>query len=135
MSTDDIRYGTIFLGAFLHAPALGKLEVFESAYCVVSNKDGRIEEFGSGRVPEKKGYKVHRLNPDQFFIPGFLDTHTHAPQYRNAGVGMDYELLEWLDKVTFPEESSFTQSANESADLHRERIAELYSKMVLDYLQ
>src|SRR6185369_12831618 len=31
----------------------------------------------------------------------------HAPQYPNAGMGMDVELLDWLNKYTFPLEQSF----------------------------
>ena len=40
-------------------------------------------------------------------IPGMVDLHIHAPQYAFCGTGMDYELLEWLDKTTFPEESRY----------------------------
>jgi len=40
-------------------------------------------------------------------IPGLVDLHTHAPQYAFRGMGMDLELLEWLYKYTFPEESRY----------------------------
>ena len=33
--------------------------------------------------------------------------HLHAPQYNQIGLGMDEELLEWLKKYTFREESRF----------------------------
>ena len=36
-------------------------------------------------------------------IPGLNDLHTHAPQYAFRGTGMDLELLDWLEKYTFPE--------------------------------
>lgn len=42
-------------------------------------------------------------------VPGFCDLHLHAAQYANIGLGMDYELLEWLDKLTFPEEARFAE--------------------------
>lgn len=42
---------------------------------------------------------------NQLIIPGFVDTH--APQYCNRGLGMDKELLPWLETYTFPEESKF----------------------------
>jgi guanine deaminase len=41
-------------------------------------------------------------------IPGFIDTHIHAPQYVNAGKGLDLDLLDWLNKYTFPTEAKFT---------------------------
>lgn len=43
----------------------------------------------------------------EFLMPGLIDTHIHAPQYPNAGLGLDLPLLEWLDKYTFPMESRF----------------------------
>lgn len=41
-------------------------------------------------------------------IPGLVDLHLHAPQYGFHGTGMDLELLEWLNTVTFPEEARFS---------------------------
>ena len=43
----------------------------------------------------------------QFLLPGLVDTHVHAPQYMNSGVGYDRMLLEWLDTYTFPTEARF----------------------------
>ncbi|PCH37847.1 Metallo-dependent hydrolase [Wolfiporia cocos MD-104 SS10] len=40
-------------------------------------------------------------------MPGFIDTHTHAPQMPNIGSGQQYELLDWLAEVTFPMEARF----------------------------
>lgn len=40
-------------------------------------------------------------------IPGMTDLHVHAPQYTFRGLGMDLELLEWLNTHTFPEESRY----------------------------
>jgi guanine deaminase len=31
----------------------------------------------------------------------------HAPQYPNIGAGQQYELLKWLEQVTFPMEAKF----------------------------
>ena len=44
----------------------------------------------------------------QFLLPGLVDTHIHAPQYVNSGVGYDRQLLDWLDTYTFPTEASFS---------------------------
>ncbi|KAJ9114618.1 hypothetical protein QFC22_005491 [Naganishia vaughanmartiniae] len=32
----------------------------------------------------------------------------HAPQYPNLGLGQEYELLDWLQHLTFPREAKFT---------------------------
>ena len=44
----------------------------------------------------------HRL-----ILPGMSDLHVHAPQFAFRGLGMDMELLEWLNTYTFPEESKY----------------------------
>lgn len=44
---------------------------------------------------------------DQILIPGLVDLHVHAPQYAFRGLGMDLELLEWLNTNTFPEEAKY----------------------------
>lgn len=56
-----------------------------------------------------------------FFFPGFIDTHIHASQYPNVGIFGDSTLLDWLNKYTFPLESSL-----EDTKLAKE----VYSKVV-----
>ncbi|CAG0923194.1 unnamed protein product [Notodromas monacha] len=48
---------------------------------------------------------------NELWIPGLIDTHTHAPQYPNLGLGLDLPLLPWLEKYTFPLEAKFADSA------------------------
>ena len=47
------------------------------------------------------------LDESKILIPGFIDTHIHAPQIAFTGTGYDLSLLEWLEKYTFPMESKF----------------------------
>ncbi|KAL2810928.1 hypothetical protein BJX63DRAFT_400936 [Aspergillus granulosus] len=47
-----------------------------------------------------------RLELNEFFFPGFIDTHIHAPQYPNSGLFGSSTLLDWLETYTFPLESS-----------------------------
>ncbi|MBQ4565769.1 MAG: amidohydrolase family protein [Oscillospiraceae bacterium] len=44
----------------------------------------------------------------KMIIPGMSDLHVHAPQFSYRGLGMDMELLDWLNTYTFPEESKYT---------------------------
>ncbi|MDO4506884.1 MAG: amidohydrolase family protein [Spirochaetales bacterium] len=44
---------------------------------------------------------------NSLIVPGMTDLHVHAPQYTFRGVGMDLELLDWLNKYTFPEETNY----------------------------
>ena len=50
---------------------------------------------------------IDSLLSSQFLLPGLVDTHIHAPQYVNSGVGYDKMLMEWLDAYTFPAEAEF----------------------------
>lgn len=43
----------------------------------------------------------------QLAVPGLVDLHAHAPQYAFRGLGMDLELLDWLNTHAFPEESRY----------------------------
>lgn len=45
---------------------------------------------------------------DRLIIPGFTDLHVHAPQYAFRGLGMDLELLEWLEENAFAEEKKYS---------------------------
>jgi guanine deaminase len=40
-------------------------------------------------------------------IPGLVDLHLHAPQYAIRGMGMDLELIPWLNQYAFAEESKY----------------------------
>ncbi|KAF7170336.1 hypothetical protein CNMCM5623_002780 [Aspergillus felis] len=44
---------------------------------------------------------------NEFFFPGFIDTHIHAPQFPNIGLFGSAGLLDWLNEYTFPLEASF----------------------------
>lgn len=67
----------------------------------------------------------------KLIIPGMTDLHVHAPQFAFRGLGMDLELLEWLNTYTFPEESKYAdleyaeprifQLCGPSAPQHHER--------------
>ncbi len=84
-------------------------------------RDGKIAAMGDFHlVSREAGRDVpvvdHRPH---LILPGFIDTHAHFPQMQViASYGT--ELLEWLNKYTFPEETRF-------ADLqHGRRIARLF---------
>jgi guanine deaminase len=43
----------------------------------------------------------------RLIIPGLVDLHTHAPQFAFRALGMDLELLDWLQTNAFPEEAKY----------------------------
>ncbi|CAG8302233.1 unnamed protein product [Penicillium salamii] len=107
-----------FHGTVIHSKALDDLEILENCFLLVAN-NGRIQSIQADVEPSQinslllaNGYApdvfpVKRLKRGQFLCPGFVDTHNHAPQYAQRGMGRGIDLLEWLNKVTFAHESKF----------------------------
>ncbi|GAA5835886.1 hypothetical protein JCM9279_002131 [Rhodotorula babjevae] len=67
--------------------------------------EDRLDERGWGQA------QVVRLVKGEFLMPGLIDTHVHGPQFVNLSYGQEFELLDWLDKVTFPAEAKFADVA------------------------
>lgn len=79
-----------------------KFEIFEDSYIII--KDGKVLDIQKELSDEYKSIEIEDLG-DKIIIPGFNDIHLHAPQYPNLGLGLDKELLPWLETYTFPEEA------------------------------
>lgn len=89
-------------------------------------RDGVIEAVGSwgelhDRVPENVEVAHH---PDALIVPGFIDCHVHYVQTGMVGA-FGGELLEWLQRYTFPAEQKFAERA------HADRVAELFCDELL----
>lgn len=94
-------------GPVVHAIEHGKLEHLQHAFILVDRSaQGKIVSV-SHAPPSEPAAEHVRLHPGQFICPGFIDTHHHAPQTQNMGLGLDWELLDWLQKITFPREQSY----------------------------
>lgn len=94
-------------GNICHTPEIGKLETFENSYLLCEN--GKCNGIFAD-IPEKySSYPVQDTN-GSLIIPGMVDLHVHAPQYAFRGLGMDCELLDWLDRHAFPEETKYSDS-------------------------
>ena len=59
-------------------------------------------------IPEIWAHLPVKDHSGKLIIPGLVDLHTHAPQFSFRALGMDMELLEWLNTITFPEESKYS---------------------------
>ncbi|KAK7745745.1 hypothetical protein SLS62_009626 [Diatrype stigma] len=113
----------LFIGTFIHSKQLDELEFFhDTAVCV--DKSGKIIAVESScdqkRAEEtlypKLGWSAADVDvtvgrDGEFFFPGFIDTHIHAPQYPNAGLFGKSTLLDWLNTYTFPMEASLSDLA------------------------
>lgn len=91
-------------GNLLYTPSPEKLVSLPGHYLVCEK--GRVA--GAFPVlPDRFAGVPVKDTGDSLIIPGFIDLHMHAPQYAMRGLGMDMELLEWLETVTFPEEARY----------------------------
>ena len=84
-------------------------------------RDGKIVAAGPyAHVKERAGEGVTTIDHRPYLLlPGFIDGHAHFPQMQIiASYGA--ELLDWLNKYTFPEETKFNDTQ------HGRRIARLF---------
>lgn len=72
---------------------------------------GAKSAYDSWNHPNKKEFEEVNLSVDQFLIAGFVDTHIHAPQVPNIGLGLDLPLMDWLNAYTFPLETQYKDDA------------------------
>ena len=88
-------------GTFIDTVSMDNLRIREG-FILVNN--GIIQQFSVNNPDES--LKLYDYS-GHLIIPGLIDLHVHAPQYSYAGIGMDLELIDWLNKYTFIEESKY----------------------------
>ena len=98
----------ILRGNICHTPRAGALDIRENGYVVC--EDGVCKGVFDG-IPERYDGLPVTDCANMLVLPGMVDLHIHAPQYAYRGTGMDYELMEWLERVTFPEEARYADAA------------------------
>lgn len=91
-------------GNIIYSKNQNEINCFENSYLIC--QDGK-----SMGVFEKLDEKYKDIEVIDFgekiICPGLVDLHIHAPQYNFRGMGMDLELLDWLNTYTFPSEAKF----------------------------
>ncbi|MCY4537584.1 MAG: amidohydrolase family protein, partial [Chloroflexi bacterium] len=92
--------------------------VYESDGIIVI-EDGKISAVGSAAeiLPALADDVEVRRYARSILMPGFVDAHIHYPQVEIIG-SYGTQLLEWLNKYTFPTEAKFND------DEHAKRIAQ-----------
>ena len=92
---------------------------FHRRGAVAIDPAGRIAWRGpAGRLPERFRKLPSDDYGDALVLPGFIDAHIHFPQYRMlAAPGKD--LLDWLNRFTFPEERRYASAGHACAAAER----------------
>ena len=81
-----------------------ELDIHENALAVCV--DGISKGVFDALPEEYKGLPLYDYG-DALVFPGMVDLHVHAPQYAFRGMCMDLELMDWLNRYTFPEEEKY----------------------------
>ncbi|KAH9905255.1 guanine deaminase [Xylariomycetidae sp. FL2044] len=113
-SKEKPGFSHVFIGPYIHSLEADQLQIIENAMITVGS-NGEIADVKNHIDPAEAcllednngAFQLHRLKPGQFMIPGFVDTHNHAPQWAQRGLGQSMHILDWLEKVTFPNEAKF----------------------------
>lgn len=106
----------------MHTPALDKLEILNDALIGVDSS-GTItsvlspddSSYSQSLASAKQQKQFTVLPSDDFFLPGLVDTHIHAPQWPQLGKALHLPLENWLMDCTFPLESKYQDVAFASA--------------------
>lgn len=104
--TNIVSKMKIYKGNIIHTITPDKFTIINNGYIITM--DGKIKEVVDKLTKDHDGIAIVDFD-DKLIIPGMNDLHFHAPQYRNTGIGMDKELIPWLNSYTFPEESKFKE--------------------------
>ncbi len=101
---------------FIDAKDIDTLNVFENHYMLI--EDGKIVNLVNKLDDDWQSVPLE-VYDNSFIIPAFVDIHTHVSQFNNRGLGIDMQLLNWLNTYTFPEESRFAQTGYRQATFKR----------------
>ena len=102
------------IGTIVDCPpdASWTLRIVENGLLIINHKGLIVYKGTKNDLNEaKEKYSVTKIieleDKNEFLLPGFIDSHIHASQFPNAGLGLDLPLLQWLEKYTFPMEARF----------------------------
>ena len=94
----------VLKGNICQTTAAKELDLHEKAYavCVDGVSKGIFQV-----LPAEYAHLPLYDYADALIFPGMVDLHVHAPQYAFRGMCMDLELMDWLNRYTFPEEEKY----------------------------
>lgn len=95
-------------GNVIYTPECGRLELHPHSFLVC--EEGKVAGVFPALPERWQEIPVEDFG-DRLILPGLVDLHVHASQYAYRGLGMDMELLDWLEQNAFPEKSRFADLA------------------------
>lgn len=111
-------------GDIIFTKDMDRFEVYEDSYILI--KDSKVEDIKKNLDEKYKDYDIIDYK-GKLIIPGFVDLHLHAAQFPNRGLGMDRELIPWLETYTFPEEAKYS-NLEYAENVYKSLINELWAQ-------
>ncbi|CEO41601.1 amidohydrolase family protein [Photobacterium kishitanii] len=101
-----------------HCPVKGEFE-FNVDWLLLIDHQGDIAATYIPQHPQyadllaifKRNSILHVIPKGEYLLPGLVDLHCHAPQWPQAGKGLDLPLYDWLQNYTFPLENRYSDNA------------------------
>ncbi|NXE28081.1 GUAD deaminase, partial [Ardeotis kori] len=106
----------VFRGTFVHSSPSAPMDILHGHLLGVDERGTIVfleQTDQQEQLAKKWGFKmsdIRELSNHEFFMPGLVDTHIHAPQYSFTGTRVDLPLLQWLTTYTFPTEAKYKDS-------------------------
>ncbi|NWR76250.1 GUAD deaminase, partial [Centropus unirufus] len=103
----------VFRGTFVHSSSSSPMEILHGHLLGVDDSGMIVfleQSDQQEQLAKKWGFKtsdIREMSNYEFFMPGMVDTHIHAPQYSFTGTRVDLPLLQWLTTYTFPTEAKY----------------------------
>ena len=94
----------ILKGDIAFAGSARELTTLENGYIV--SEDGIVSGVFAQLPQRYQNAEVTDFGRS-LIIPGLVDLHLHAPQFAIRGMGMDLELIPWLNQYAFTEEAKY----------------------------
>lgn len=96
--------GFVIKGNICQTKTPTELDLHENAYAVCV---GGLSKGVFDVLPDEFSDFPFYDYGDALIFPGMIDLHIHAPQFAFRGMCMDLELMDWLNRYTFPEEEKY----------------------------
>lgn len=119
----EIMSIVIVKGNIIHTPDKDRFECVKDGYLIAEDNciKGVFET-----LPEQYREVPVEDYKDCIIMPGMYDLHVHAPQFVYRGLGLDLQLMQWLDQYAFPTEARFADL--EYAKIYYKAFAECLRK-------
>lgn len=94
----------VLKGNIIYTSVKEKFEMYDQSYICV--EDGLVTGISKTLA---KGIDPGQVVDygEAIIIPSFIDLHIHGPQFMQRGIGMNLELIDWLNQYTFMVEGRF----------------------------